>query len=86
VEVGSTRGKGGEKGGPGGDHGRWGTGAGNGAEAVSSDKWSGGGGTCGGWLRLVWAAMAVSCWAGCPRPEMNSENFDLFQQFQIDLN
>jgi hypothetical protein len=32
------------------------------------------------------AAMAVSCWAGYHGPEMNSDNFDLFKQFQIDFN
>jgi hypothetical protein len=31
-------------------------------------------------------ATTVSCWASCHGPEMNSDNFDLFKQFQNDFN
>jgi hypothetical protein len=45
------------------------------ARMTVSDQWSRGGG-----------AMAISCWAGCHETEMNRDNFDLFKQFQINLN
>jgi hypothetical protein len=51
--------------------------AGSGAEAAGAggNQWSRGGG-----------AMAVSWWTGYYGPEINSDNFDLLKQFQINSN